>query len=81
MNTNSKRPLTYRDLDKMGCDTPNCAHDHSVIYLHARCHMKSGVAVRYEKRGAQLVIECLKCSREMARIYIGPPVIEVSKNL
>jgi hypothetical protein len=41
--------LTRTDLDASGCGTPNCDHDHSVLYLHGRCHPAAATRARYVK--------------------------------
>jgi len=63
-------PLTVEDLNKAGCGMPNCTHDHSVLYLHPRCHLSAGTRVRYEKKGRLLVIECWECGKEVARVKL-----------
>jgi hypothetical protein len=68
MNTD---PLTYRELDEMGCSTPHCSHDHSVIYMHQQCHCGAGLYVCYEKETRELIAECRKCEREVWRIALA----------
>jgi hypothetical protein len=60
--------VTKADLDAAGCDAPGCTHDHSVVFLHAACHMTEAVHVRYDKTLGQLIIGCFRCGREVARI-------------
>jgi len=63
--------LTRRDLDSFGCDTPDCGHDHSVLYLIARCHPRAGVDARYVKQTGSLVFECRDCKRLVAEIAVA----------
>lgn len=63
--------LTRSNLDQAGCGTPNCGHDHSVLYLHAACHVKAGVEVVYIKATGTLKIACSKCQRPVAEIAVA----------
>jgi hypothetical protein len=63
--------VTKKDLDASGCGVPDCGHDHSVLYLHPRCHLRAGTRVRYEKATGLLVVECVRCGREVTRIALG----------
>jgi hypothetical protein len=62
--------MTKFDLDKAGCDEPNCTHDHSSLYLHGQCHPRRGVDVHYEKKLGHLVVCCHVCNSEVARISL-----------
>jgi hypothetical protein len=53
-----------------GCGSPGCKHDHSILYLHSRCHPKSAVEVKYVKADSELVIECSQCGQLVCRIQI-----------
>jgi hypothetical protein len=68
----NKEPLTAKVLDASGCGTPNCGHDHSVLYLHPRCHPQAGTWVRYEKKSGTLIVDCARCNREIARVLVAP---------
>lgn len=63
--------LTKAELDIQGCSMPNCGHDHSVLYLRARCHAKEPVEVCYEKATGEIVVRCKLCKREVARIEVA----------
>ena len=63
--------LTREVLDQSHCATPDCGHDHSVIYIHAQCHPRSELAVRYEKAEGECVIECGTCRREVTRLLVA----------
>lgn len=64
--------LKRAELDRAGCSDPDCAHDHSVLYLRSRCHTNAPVEVRYEKQSAEIVVTCKFCKREVARIEVAP---------
>jgi hypothetical protein len=65
------KPISKYELNVMGCGTPNCGHDHSILYLHAQCHPRSATWIRYEKIPEVLVITCAKCDKEVARIRLS----------
>jgi hypothetical protein len=58
------------DLDGMGCETPGCDHDHSILYLTAACHPNGNATVSYHKREGQLVICCSVCGSGITRIQL-----------
>jgi hypothetical protein len=62
--------ITKEDLNASGCATPNCGHDHSVLYLHGGCHISAATTVRYEKVIETLIIDCAKCGKEITRIKL-----------
>lgn len=64
-------PLTAADLDKMGCGVPDCGHDHSILYLHSRCHLRAGSSVRYEKKSGLIIVDCKVCGKEVARVAVA----------
>jgi|SRR5581483_3925251 len=64
-------PLTRAKLHREGCGTPNCGHDHSVLYFHARCHPHYGVDVSYSKITANLTIKCKKCGAFVAEVAVA----------
>jgi hypothetical protein len=59
------------ELDAMGCGTPDCEHDHSVLYLHPVCHKGAGTYVAYHKDLGVLTIECVECEQPLGAIYVG----------
>lgn len=65
--------LTQRNLDAAGCGTPDCGHDHSVLFLHAICHPEAGLDVAYHKTTGGLVITCARCHKLIAEIEVAPP--------
>jgi hypothetical protein len=69
--TTPKAPLFREQLIEAGCSTPNCGHDHSEVYFHARCHPTADVSARYVKSLNHLVIACVKCDQEIARIAVA----------
>jgi hypothetical protein len=42
-----------------------------VLYLHGRCHMRSGTVARYEKKSRTLIVTCKVCGREVARVLVA----------
>ena len=73
MRKASQAPLVGKSvLDAAGCDTPNCAHDHSILYLHGLCHPESNREVFYEKASGQLVVACHECKKEIVRVEVAP---------
>jgi hypothetical protein len=65
------KTVTKKDLNAAGCDSDNCKdHDHSVLYLHADCHIGAATVTRYEKKTETLVIECAECEKEVVRIKL-----------
>jgi len=66
--------LSREQLDGMGCATPNCTHDHSMFYLHSRCHTATGVHVTYYKATGTLKIICARCERPVAEIAVAQRV-------
>lgn len=77
------------DLDQIaehGCGTPGCGHDHSELFLHARCHIHAGLAVSYVASDGELRIMCGKCGVKLMRVAVAEriwvPVLtgELSEN-
>lgn len=64
-------PLTRAVLDEMGCGTPNCGHDHTVLYLHQACHSGVGTRAAYDKRNGVLTIRCRRCEKVVAEIAVA----------
>ena len=48
-----------------GCETPGCTHGHigGPMFLHPRCHPKSGTWVSANPSNRTLRIECAKCKK------------------
>jgi hypothetical protein len=63
--------LSRIQLDHAGCSAPDCAHDHSVVYLHGACHVKAGVEAAYSKATGTLKITCAKCHKFVAEIAVA----------
>lgn len=66
-----KRPHTRKTLDPLGCAVPNCGHDHSVLYLCSKCHLETGLDVKYTKATGVLTIECTKCGELVTEIQVA----------
>lgn len=63
--------LTQIDLDAMGCDTPDCGHDHTILFLHAGCHPSAGSRAAYDKRTGVLALRCRRCERTVVEIAVA----------
>jgi hypothetical protein len=62
---------TRAQLDIAGCDTPDCGHDHSKLFIVGRCHQHAGVDVCYDKSDGCLHITCHKCDKPVATIKVA----------
>lgn len=51
------------------CDKPTC--EHSVLYLHSRCHPDSPTWVRYVKGSGELEVLCAECRTCFVKILVG----------
>jgi hypothetical protein len=65
------KTLTQADLNDRGCGTPNCGHDHSVLYLHSGCHPQTPTWAVYEKASGVLTIRCARCRKVVAQLKIA----------
>lgn len=63
--------LTRVELDKGGCETPGCRHDHTVLYLHGRCHQSAGQRVSYDKRTGNVRVVCRRCDELVVEIAVA----------
>jgi hypothetical protein len=63
--------LTRKELDAAGCGMPNCDHDHTILYLHSRCHPSRGADVSYDKRSGHLTIICRACKRFIGKVAVA----------
>jgi hypothetical protein len=70
--------LYREDLDHQGCATPNCTHDHSVIFLHGRCHPQAATETKYVKATGTIEVSCVRCKRHIASIHVAS--IRVASN-
>jgi len=72
------RPLYKEELDQLmtcGCGEPGCKN--KAEWLHARCHTKSGIQVKY---GYGFVnISCMECGRLIVELYYDK--IALHKNI
>ena len=66
--------LFRQDLDAGGCSTPDCGHDHSVLYLVGACHPDGGTDISYEKRTGFLTVRCSACKKLVAEIAVSREV-------
>jgi hypothetical protein len=63
--------LTRLQLDIAGCGTPNCGHDHSVLFLHAACHPSAGTRVSYDKPTGLLTVACKRCDKLVVQVKVA----------
>lgn len=63
--------LYREDLDVAGCETPNCGHDHSVIYFHGRCHPRWPVEVSYHRGIGTIEVTCGRCKSLVASVRVA----------
>jgi hypothetical protein len=70
-------PIGKTELDTMGCETPNCEHDHSILFLHPGCHPKAGLGAAYHKADGVVTLECAECETMVGAFWVGerPPVV------
>jgi hypothetical protein len=70
-NSDESEVLTRDDLDQLRCSTPNCGHDHTILYLRPRCHIDGGVEAFYDKRDGTLTLSCNVCGERLATLQIA----------
>ena len=59
-------------LTTQGCSAKCCNHDgHDKLYLHARCHVSGGIEVSFKSGNDFILIACLECKEEIARIEVA----------
>ena len=63
--------LTCTELNSIGCSDPDCTHDHSVVYLHPRCHPEAGTWASFDKGTGTLTIECVQCQKPFVGILVA----------
>ncbi len=57
---------------KEGCSNPDCKSEHDdVLYLHAGCHPKSGLSLRYKKGSGLLIVSCAECEVDIAHVAVA----------
>jgi len=59
------------ELDRMGCETPNCTHDHSLLYMSPFCHPQAGCLAIYDKKDGILILQCSTCEMPVGAFQIG----------
>lgn len=63
--------LTRSVLDAQGCDTPDCGHDHTTLYMVASCHPQAGLLVAYDKTDGTMLLACTECEAFVGRIAVA----------
>ena len=71
--------LTRDELDQGGCGTPGCAHDHSVMFLVARCHPNAGSTVMYDKRTGNIRVMCARCEDPIADVAVAKSAADAKR--
>lgn len=72
--------LTRVELDKGGCETPGCGHDHTVLFLYSRCHQSAGQRVSYDKRTGNVRVVCRRCDSLVVEIAVATTAVDRSLN-
>lgn len=78
---NARVAITCEELNQGGCGSPGCTHDHTVLYLHARCHPSAGGRVSYDKRTGNIRIVCRRCEDLIAEIAVARSSADVKQRL
>jgi hypothetical protein len=75
MKHQRRGPIGKTELNSMGCETPNCSHDHSVLVLNAGCHPGAGIEAAYHKKDGVVVLSCIRCAKDVGAFWVGeaPP--------
>ena len=69
-------PYTQEDMKLLGCNTPGCAEDHSILCLSPICHPNSHVDAYYSKPDGALYVECAKCQKPVASFAVAHRVVQ-----
>lgn len=56
---------------KGGCATPNCKHDHSLLFLVSRCHPHGKVSAAFEVKTGLLHITCAACEKPIIKLHVA----------
>lgn len=62
---------TQATLNKSGCATPNCGHDHDTLYFHGNCHPTATIEVTYEKATGLLYMACGRCGKPVCMVKVA----------
>ena len=63
--------LTCTELNTFNCSNPDCTEDHTVVYLHQRCHPDAGTWVNFDKATGALMLECMECHKPFISILVA----------
>lgn len=66
--------LTKSDLDQLsthGCSNPECTEDHSILFLHAGCHIDGHLDISYRLGSGILRIACRECGKLVAMVRVA----------
>ena len=66
---------TREDLKDMGCSTPGCKEDHSVLHISPICHRDAASDCYYNKADGVLYVECAECGKPVAAFQIAHRVV------
>jgi hypothetical protein len=62
--------INKEEMKKMGCGSPGCDHDHSILFLVQGCHPSQGLEVKFVKEKDQLVVSCFVCEAEVTTVQL-----------
>lgn len=66
--------LKRQNLEAMtnkGCQEKGCTHHEETIFIHAVCHMDSGLEASYSPGSGKLKLACLECKKFIAEIAVA----------
>lgn len=58
-------------LDSLMCQSEGCNCGGHILVLRARCHIHSGLEVRYDKTRGLLVVTCKKCENIVTEVLVA----------
>lgn len=64
-------PLHREQLDRAGCATPNCGHDHTVLFLSGECHPGASGNISYSKLTGTISVTCFVCDKPVAEVAVA----------
>jgi hypothetical protein len=65
------KALYREDLNKTGCSTPSCGHDHNELTFHSLCHPESPTWTTYNKEAGTFAISCSRCDKTVALVNVA----------
>jgi hypothetical protein len=65
----------------MGCGSPDCTGDHSVLFPYQFCHPHEGLGAKYEKATGTLILFCSVCERVVTVFLVAETNTPISNKL